>query len=86
MATITATPTDAPRTGNGVRHRARTAMATARRQATTTVSAVRLHDWSPALTVGGLGSAVISAWTTFGRGAAWAALAAALLLFDLSRD
>lgn len=88
MATITATPTDAPRTGSGARQRVRAALAQATRQAATAVSTVRHqpHNWSPVLTVGSLGSGVICAWETFGRGAAWGALAAAFALFDWQRD
>lgn len=87
MATITANPIDAPSTGlRRARKRAHAATAQVRRQAATAVSAARHHNWSPALTVGGLGSGVISAWETFGRGAAWAALGVALILLDWSRD
>jgi len=83
MASITALPTDAPRTGSGARQRVRAALAQARSRATAAVSTVRL---SPVLTVGGLSSAVASAWTTFGLGAGLAALSAAFFLFDWSRD
>ena len=50
MTTITV---DAPRTRQGRRDRMRTAWSSARRQATTTVSAARHRNWSPALTVSG---------------------------------
>lgn len=86
MATITALPTDAPRPRQGRRDRMRAAWTKARRQATTTVSAARHHNWSPALTVTGLGSIDIAAWETFGRGAGWLALGVSILAFDWSRD
>lgn len=87
MATITATPIDAPRTGTRRRRDwARAATATARRQAAKMVSAARHHNWSPALTISGLAAIDTAAWTTFGRGAAWLALGVSVLLFDWSRD
>lgn len=85
MATVTALPLDAPRTGSKVRDRARAAAARACRRAAHAVSTARLPV-SPVLTATSLGCGVISAWETFGRGAAWAALAIAIALFDWHRD
>lgn len=50
------------------------------------VSAARHHNWSPALTISGLGCIDIAAWETFGRGAAWLALGASLLVYDWQRE
>lgn len=50
------------------------------------VNAARHRNWSPALTVSGLGCIDIAAWETFGRGAGWLALGVSLLLFDFSRE
>lgn len=83
MATITATPTSAPRTRRGVRDRVRAAATRAARQAAQAVSTVRL---SPVLTAAALTCGTISAWETFGRGAAWAAAAASLFVFDMAID
>jgi len=86
MATITALPTNAPRTRQGRRDRMRGAWSTARRQAATAVSAARHRDWSPEQSVAGLTSGVASAWTTFGLGAGLLALMGAFFAFDWSRD
>lgn len=86
MATITATPTDAPRARLGVRDRVRATWHRAVPKVAAAVSAVRHRNWSPALTVSGLAALDIAAWTTFGRGAAWAALGVSILAFDWTRD
>lgn len=46
------------------------------------VSAARHHDWSPALTIGGLGFLDAAAWTTFHLGGGLAAIGVSILLFD----
>lgn len=86
MAAITALPTDAPRTGNRDRPRARAAAVRAFGALRTAVSTARLPPMSPVLTASSLGCGVISAWETFGRGAAWAAGAVAIALFDWHRE
>ena len=83
MATITATPTSAPRTRRGVRDRVRAAWARAAPRAVAAVSTVRR---SPVLTALGLGFIDISAWETCGRGAGWLALGVSVLLYDWHRD
>lgn len=84
MATITATPTDAPHTRRRDWSRARaTAARACRRIAHTAAGTARL---SPVLVATSLGCGVISAWETFGRGAAWAAAAVAIALFDWHRE
>lgn len=86
MASITATHLDAPKDRSGRRLRVRAAAAVrAVRHAAQTVSTAR-PSLSPVLTVTGLGSIDIAVWTTFGRGAAWLALGASILIFDWSRD
>lgn len=85
MATITALPTDAPRTRHGRRDRMREAWTKARGQAATVASAARRHS-SPALTIGGFGFIDLAAWETFGRGAGWLALGVSILAFDWTRD
>lgn len=63
-----------------LRHRWATVRAKAptRRQVAGTLAVWR----TPGLTVGGLGSFVAAAWTTFGTGAAWAAAGAAMLYLE----
>lgn len=85
MATITATPHDAPAVGVRARQRMREAWNKAVRQAQATVSAARLR-LSPALTIAGLTSGVTSAWHTYGTGAGLAALSAAFFLLDWALD
>lgn len=85
MATITATPHDAPRPRHGRRDRMRQAWSTARDHATTMVSAARQHS-SPALTIAGFTFIDLAAWETFGRGAGWLALGISILAFDWTRD
>ena len=88
MAAITAPaiPENTRRPRKWRRDRTREALAAAGRQGTAMVSAARHHNWSPALTIGGLASGVTSAWTTFGLGAGLLALAGAFFAFDWSRD
>lgn len=86
MAAITALPIDAPRTGNRARSRARAAAVRAFGTLRTAVSTARLIPGSPVLTATSLGCGVVSAWETFGRGAAWAAGAVAIALFDWQRE
>lgn len=87
MATITATSHDAPtRTRQWRQDRVRATLAEVRRRGAAMVSAARHHDWSPALTISGLGCAVASAWTTFGLGAGLLAMAASFFALDWSRD
>lgn len=86
MATITATSLDAPIRNSGRRNRMRATLAEVRRRGTAMVSAARHHDWSPALTISGLAAIDVSAWTTFGRGAAWLAFGISALVYDWSRD
>jgi len=76
----TATPT--PRRWQRTRNEAAKAWASIARAA----DAVRDRNWSPTLTISGLGSIDIAAWETFGRGAAWLALGASLLIYDWQRD
>ena len=66
--------------------RARGALAKVGRQAAATVAAVRRHNWSPALTVGGLGCIDTGLWEHFGQGTGWIAIGVSLLLFDFSRE
>ena len=83
----TAALTDAPDRSRRWRwDRTRAALAEAARQGTKMVSAVRHRDRSPALTISGLASLDVSAWETFGRGAAWAALGISILLYDVDRE
>lgn len=87
MATITAPSHDAPtRTRQWRQGRVSAALADVRRRGTAVVSAVRHHDWSPALTISGFGCGIASAWTTFGLGAGLLAMAGSFFAFDLSRD
>lgn len=86
MAAITALPTDAPRTGSRDRSRARAAAVRAFGKLRNAVSTARLIPMSPVLTATSLGCGVISAWETFGRGAAWGAAMVAIALFDWHRD
>lgn len=83
----TAAFTDAPDRSRRWRwDRTRAALGLAARRAAEMVSAARLRDRSPALTISGLASLDISAWETFGRGAAWAALGVSILLYDVDRE
>ena len=84
MASVTAPPRT--RNANPPWQRARKALAGVGHRGAKVVSAARHRNWSPALTITGLGSIDIGAWETFGRGAGWAALGVSLLLFDFSRD
>lgn len=86
MATITATPTDAPRTRRRDWSRARAAIRKGVAATAHAVSTARLIPMSPVLTATSLSCGVISAWETFGRGAAWAAGMVAIALFDWHRD
>lgn len=88
MTAITAgTPTDtrtaAPRWRQAA---ARATLARAARAVASAARAVRTRHASPLLTAAGLGSIDIAAWETFGRGAAWAALGASVLVYDWQRD
>lgn len=65
---------------------ARTALTARIARAVKTVGAARRRDWSPALTVAGLGCLDTAAWVAFGWGAAWVALGLSLLALDLSRE
>lgn len=83
----TAAYTDAPaRTRRWHWDRTRAALAEAARRGATMVSAARRHNWSPALTISGLGFIDAAIWTTYHLGAGLAAIGASLLLLDWSRD
>lgn len=64
---------------------ARTLLGEVGRRAAALVSAARLHT-SPALTISGLASLDLAAWTTYGRGAGLLALGASLLTYDWARE
>lgn len=84
MAAVTAPPQDAPRTRSRDWSRARAAIR--KGVAATAQAAASTARLSPVLVASSLGCGVISAWETFGRGAAWAAAAVALALFDWHRE
>ncbi|HEU5429553.1 MAG TPA: hypothetical protein VFU74_21920 [Actinocrinis sp.] len=84
MAAVTAPPQDAPRTRSRDWSRARAAAV--RAFGTLRTAATSTARLSPVLVASSLGCGVISAWETFGRGAAWAAGAVALALFDWHRE
>jgi hypothetical protein len=82
MATITATPTNAPRTGSGFRDRVRATWHRAVPQVATAASTVRRRLRRPVLVVGSFTCGVASAWTTFGLGAGLLAMFAAGLALE----
>lgn len=86
MASITAPDVTRAPARTWRKDRMRAALARAWRKGTEAVSAARHHNWSPALTAGGLAAIDIAAWETFGRGAAWLALGISLLLFEWQRS
>lgn len=84
MSATTATPTRNPRTHRGWAS-ARTAAAQAYAATVKTVSGVRHHNWSPALTVSGLAT-IDAAFYQHGWFAGLLATGISLLAYDWQRE
>lgn len=89
MTTITASDAtqDARNRPRLWRHgRTREALTQVARKGTAMVGAARHHNWSPALTISGLGFIDTATWTSYGHGAGLLAIGLSALIYDWSRD